>query len=409
MGAIKGNGKRNEMNSGERKLRVMLISSIPPRNDCGGRVVLHRHLVERAPFDLHVASNADFGDDIFIDTRLELPRLLGKVKKSRFGPALGRWFADYETMIWPQSDFRQLERNVHEFAPDVILTVADNTVSRIAARIARKSKKPLAVFFLDWTPRMKGLFGHKACVPFLDRRFRALYRECDLAFCTSDGMQETLGPHGNGHIVYPMPGRHEVPPRRRPAEGQPFRLTYVGSTENFYGRMHCELIKQMSGRDDLELRIVGPNADWPPEILEEARRSGIYKGFMPPQSAAQEIADADALLVVMSFEAEHELFMRTSFTTKFLDYAAFGKPVILWGPDYCTPSQLALREQGALVVGSPDPGEVVKAMDALRRDPELRGNLASASDSLHRTVFNPERLQDIFVEQIQRLSRRPHH
>ena len=47
------------------------------------------------------------------------------------------------------------------------------------------------------------------------------------------------------------------------------------------------------------------------------------------------LASADALLSVMSFEKEHELFMRTSFTTKFLDYVAFGKPVILWGPEYC--------------------------------------------------------------------------
>src|SRR5437868_15093774 len=38
---------------------------------------------------------------------------------------------------------------------------------------------------------------------------------------------------------------------------------------------------------------------------------------------AKVVAGADALLVVMSFEKEHELCMRTSFRTKFLDYVAF--------------------------------------------------------------------------------------
>ena len=379
---------------------MMLISSIPPRNDCGGRVVLHRHLVERDDFELQVASNADLPDDSTIHTRFGLPRFLRKIKKSRFGPYFGKWLTDYETLLWPRGQFQALAKAVQSFDPDVILTVADNSVSHIAAKLARRLGKPLAVFFLDWTPRMKGLFGHGACVPLLDRRFRALYRECDLALCTSEGMQAVLGAHPNSHVVYPMPGRHTKPLRRRPDSAAAFRLTYVGSTENFYGRMHCDLIKEMSGRENFELRIIGPNADWPAETLAAAKRNGTYLGFMPPEQAAQEIADADALLVVMSFEKEHELFMRTSFTTKFLDYASFGKPIILWGPGYCTPSQLARREQAAAVVDSPKAAAVVTALESLSKDAGLRARLASASEVLHRTIFNPERLQDIFVRQM---------
>ncbi len=74
------------------------------------------------------------------------------------------------------------------------------------------------------------------------------------------------------------------------------------------------------------------------------------------EEAAEVLASADALLSVMSFEKEHELFMRTSFTTKFLDYVAFGKPVILWGPEYCTPVRVARERGGAAVVTTDDPG-----------------------------------------------------
>lgn len=55
-------------------------------------------------------------------------------------------------------------------------------------------------------------------------------------------------------------------------------------------------------------------------------------GFMPPDQAAGGQLGVDALLMVMSREPDQELFMRTSFTTKFLDYSAYGKPIILWGP-----------------------------------------------------------------------------
>ena len=122
--------------------------------------------------------------------------------------------------------------------------------------------------------------------------------------------------------------------------------------ENFYGRMLCSLIEKIEATNDLEIIVVGPNADWPKPLLERALAKGIYLGFMPPEEAAEVLASADALLVVMSFEKEHELFMRTSFTTKFLDYVAFGKPVILWGPEYCMPVRVARKHGGAAVVAT---------------------------------------------------------
>jgi hypothetical protein len=108
----------------------------------------------------------------------------------------------------------------------------------------------------------------------------------------------------------------------------------------------------------------------------------------------------------MSFEKEHELFMRTSFTTKFLDYSAFAKPVILWGPDYCTPSWLAKREQAALVVETESPEGVIAAAKKLMDEPAEVERLSAASRRLNQTVFNPDRLQGIFVDQIEKLARR---
>src|SRR5882724_4781754 len=385
------------------KLRVLLVSIVPPRNDWGVRIVMHRHLVERNPFKLHVASNADFEDGLLVHTPLRLPYLIHRLRKSRFGPRLAAWITDYENFIWPLTANDALEEAVEKFQPEVILTLAECGLCHIARKTAERHRLPLAGLFLDWFPVMKGHYGHKSTRRILSQRYRELYAACDLAFCTSDGMQEMLGPHPNSHVIYPMPGRHRVPERAWPPRTGKFRVVYVGSVENFYGRMLCSLIERIEATSDLEIIVVGPNADWPRQLLERARANGTYLGFKPPEEAAEVLASADAMLVVMSFEKQHELFMRTSFTTKFLDYVAFGKPVILWGPDYCTPVRVARKQGGAAVISVNDAGAVVALCRQIAGDDALNEKLSKEALHMHQTLFNPDRLQDVFVQRITEL------
>jgi glycosyltransferase involved in cell wall biosynthesis len=391
----------------EEKLRLLLVSIVPPKNDCGVRIVMHRHLVEQNPFELHVASNADFADDLLVHTPVRLPYLIHRLRKSRFGPQFAEWITDYENLIWPLSANRALEEAVQHFKPDIVLTLAECGLCHIARKTARRHGLPLAGLFLDWFPVMKGHYGHKATQSILRRRYRELYAACDLAFCTSDGMQEVLGPHPNSHVIYPMPGKFRVPAKNTwpPREGK-FRVAYVGSVENFYGRMLCSLIEKIEATSDLEIVIVGPGADWPKQLLERARSRGIYLGFKPPEEAAAVLAGADALLVVMSFEREHELFMRTSFTTKFLDYVAFGKPVILWGPDYCTPFRVAHKHGGALAVNQNDADAIISGCRQIAKNAACREQLSQGAKRLHQRLFNPDRLQEIFVSEIEKLVHR---
>jgi glycosyltransferase involved in cell wall biosynthesis len=364
---------------------------------------MHRHLVERNPFDLHVASDADFADDLLVHTPLRLPYLIHRLRKSRFGPRLASWIADYQNFVWPGTTNHALENAIRDFRPDLLLVLADNSLSKLALRSARKYGLVLAGLFLDWVPIMKGHFGHTWTRPALSRWFRQFYSECDLAFCTSDGMKEVLGPHPNSHVIYPMPGRHHVPEKSCPPSNGKFRLVYVGSVENFYGRMLYSLIEKIEATSDLEIIIIGPNADWPVEFLQPAKAKGIYLGFKPPEEAAEVLASADALLSVMSFEKEHELFMRTSFTTKFLDYVAFGKPVVLWGPDYCTPFRVAHKHGGAVPVNEDSADAVVSACRQIAGNAAWCQELSQQATRLHQTLFNPERLQEIFVGEIEKL------
>src|SRR5213079_1259022 len=154
------------------------------------------------------------------------------------------------------------EDAVEAFRPQVILTLAECGLSNLARKTAQRHRLPLAGLFLDWFPVTKGHYGHKSTQRILSRRYRELYAACDLAFCTSDGMQETLGPHPNSHVVYPMPGRFLATEGKScaPADGK-FRLAFVGSVQNFYGRMLCSLIEKIETTNDLEIVVVGPDAD----------------------------------------------------------------------------------------------------------------------------------------------------
>jgi len=386
------------------KCRVLLVSIVPPRNDCGVRIVMYRHFIDRSPFELHVASNADFAEGLVIHTQLRLPYLVHRLRKSRFSPRSAAWVTDYVNFVWPLTANAALEEAVERFKPQIVLTLAECGLCHIARKTAQRHRLPLAGLFLDWFPVMKGHYGHKWTQETLNRRYRELYAACDLAICTSDGMQEMLGPHPNSHVIYPMPGRHVMPEKAWPPRSGKFRVVYVGSVENFYGRMLCSLIEKIEASSDLEIIVVGPDADWPKALVERARANGTYLGFKPPEEAAEVLASADALLSVMSFEKEHELFMRTSFTTKFLDYVSFGKPVILWGPEYCTPVRVAREHGGAAVVSEADATAVVCLCHKIASDKAFNEMLSKQALLLHQTLFNPDRLQDVFVQTITELA-----
>ena len=364
---------------------------------------MHRQLVERNPFKLHIASNADFADDVLVHTPLRLPYAVYRLRKSRIGPRVATWITDYENFIWPLTANRAIEAAVEDFKPDVILTLAECGLCHVAQKTAQRHGLPLVGLFLDWFPMMNGHYGHQATQRILSRRYGELYAACDLAFCTSDGMQEMLGPHPNSHIIYPMPGKHTVPEKSSRSSDEKFRLVYVGSVQNFYGRMLCSLLEKIEATEDLQLIVVGPDADWLVEILKRAKANGTYLGFKSPEDAAGLMADADALLVVMSFEPEYELFMRTSFTTKFLDYVAFEKPVILWGPEYCGPVRVARKHGGAAAVSTDDAGAVISLCRQIGGDTALSNELSKQALQLHQTLFNPDRLQSIFVGEIEKL------
>jgi glycosyltransferase involved in cell wall biosynthesis len=299
-----------------------------------------------------------------------------------------------------------------EFKPDLVLTIPDNDVSWCAYLTARRLKLPLVSNFQDWWPN--NLYWSESERPFplirrlLDWRFRRIYADSKLAFCTSEGMKEYLGSHPNAVTLFPCPGR---PPSTTPRTdvryaSEPLRVLYAGTITGSYGQLVLSLSRQLTCSSKFQLLVYGPPPDWTDTDLSWTKAKGIYKGFISSVELRSVLASADIFLTIMSFERSLELMSRVSFTTKFLEYAQYGRPIVVWGPSYCQPVLVAKKTMAGLAVESPDPAAVVSALEQLMSDSEYR-RYATGAIRAAETFFSPDRIHEVFKMSLVRTLEEP--
>jgi glycosyltransferase involved in cell wall biosynthesis len=103
-----------------------------------------------------------------------------------------------------------------------------------------------------------------------------------------------------------------------------------------------------------------------------------------------EVVTADAFFLPMGFDPSAALIERTSFKTKFLDYLAFEKPILIWGPEYCTAIRAAREYDAAYCVTDPDPAAVIRAMQEIAQNRELCDRLSQGARKAKAEKFNNE-------------------
>jgi glycosyltransferase involved in cell wall biosynthesis len=396
----------------KRKPRIFYLAWTPPNHQSGATLAMHRHFIQHSDFDLFVATDGNFDEPGIPALKLERPWWIRRLGNTRFC----RWVRQYEMLVRPMWVPSPVSSAIASFRPDAIFTVADNTLSWTAARAALKHRLPLIVNFQDWWPR--GQFYYEHDRPFkwvravLERRFRRLYRQAALAFCTSEGMKEFLGPHPNSHVLYPLGARRTVEnsaaekpfPQMSPAKSNDKRrLLYTGTAFGSYGRLLRALAKELAGSKTWQLEIYGAKPDWPAVELDAAIAAGIYRGFLPFAQLQKQLRQADAFLAVMSFDPELEIMMRTSFTTKMLDYCAAAKPIIVWGPEFCSPVRMVKQHRAALTVEVPDAAAVLSQLNRLEGEPGLARQLSESALELSHTVFDHDHIHAVLVESISNL------
>jgi hypothetical protein len=173
---------------------------------------------------------------------------------------------------------------------------------------------------------------------------------------------------------------------------------FAGNLSDWYGRMMEQLVRASLEKNlPIEFRIYGGLQSWSKEFDELARAKNIFRGHLPFDQLREEVADADGLLLLMGFGRECAHTERTSFKTKFLDYLTFRKPILLWGPDYCSASRYADEFDSAEKCHSPDPPAFLETIRRVQTNPERQKQLVANAEKMFQDRFHPDKIHTHFV------------
>ncbi|EMI52272.1 hypothetical protein RSSM_06300 [Rhodopirellula sallentina SM41] len=334
----------------------------------GGSMLLYRQFVERDDYELFVVTDKPgFQSSHFPVINYEHSPLVRRVQKTR----LSLFAHDYIHTVASRRVPQNILDEAEAFQPDVIMMGAESWIADLAIRLARKMSLPLVGHFMDWPTY--GMLGHQIVKNYCSKRFTKRYQACDLAFGICPEMLEALGPHRNSEIFYP-PGKqrdHKAQPHSPRNQNERFQLLFAGNLGQWYGTMLLALAKEMENEPLLRLRIAGKNHEWSQAETKRLTDQGTFCGFLKGDQYQRELDEADALLVIMGFSEDSKLIESTSFKSKMADYLITGKPIIVWGPEYCTAATTAIRHGFAEVVNQETPSEVLTKTKYLSSNPQV--------------------------------------
>jgi len=369
----------------------------------------YRHFVERSDFEIFVATDSMEVEQYGVPyrfLRFDVPKWLKRMQHTRFY----RWFWQYNQSIAGYFVPQQVWETARDFKPDLVFTIGGswNWTARLAQRVSQRLRVPLVASFNDWFDF--GVLMHPYFRGSLERAFRDFYRDCDLAFCTSEGMLEALGPHPSAHVLYPI-GNSFVDDKREfipfASNGRPATVFFAGSLSFWYGPMLERLV--LGGSDSfLRFEIFGSHvhATWSESFDSFARTAGVYKGQVPFDRLRTYAQDANLLLLPMGFGEECAQTERTSFKTKFLDYLTFQKPIVIWGPEYCSAVRVAREFDAAECYTSPDAAGCIATLENVARNPERQKQLVANAHRMYQSRFEPSRIHAVLLKECEALVRR---
>jgi hypothetical protein len=296
---------------------------------------------------------------------------------------------------------RKLNDFIRFWKPDIIFTVPDNYHLGWAYLASKRYRIPLAVNFQDLFPLSRFLDASERPYTFVSRflirQFRMVDRRADAVFYTSDGMRGWFTSN-TGQVLYPIGADLDVVPQSvEPIANVPTVL-YAGNCYGGYGRMLLSLCRALENRQDIRLRIFTAGNDWKAEDREHFRRTGTLHDFLPFEQLRFEFERADAFLTVMSFEQEETPFVSTSFTTKWLDYAPFGKPVVVWAPPYSSATIFARRHGCGAVIATSSADLAAQEMVTILNDRVQCATLSKVSREIALGPLNSNEIHAVLVK-----------
>ncbi len=287
----------------------------------------------------------------------------------------------------------RLRRSLSGFAPEAILTVAENYAWLAAAQLAKDAGLPLHLIIHDhWVSLLD---AHPAIKPRLERLFGRVYRRAASRLCVSPFMEEEYRRNYGvgGEVLYPSRPKDcasfEGAPQTYNKNGKPLVGAYAGRILIAgYARLIADVAKRLEERGG-SLLLYGP---FSPQDLKRwglDRQNVFPQGLTDPTELIARLRkEADFVLVPMAFDAgPADYNMRVGFPSKLVDYTSTGLPLLIWGPGDCSAVRWAqVHAPVAEVVTSDDLGLIDAALQRLEQ-PQHRERLGAAAAKVGKKLF----------------------
>ena len=380
-------------------MRIFLITSTPPIPTWGGAMTFYRHFCDRTDFKISVITdNPQVLDyDVPYDyTLVAHSPIWQRLAKTRLGKGVHSW-----SHLVSNSSSAVLQQ-ARDFKADAVFTVAGSWswMANMAGVVAQKLDIPLVGSFNDWW--YYNTIRYSWLDPVIERTFKRFYQQCDLALCTSEGMQEALGFHPNSIVLYPTGATVGQLPA--PTNNQKFTFAFGGNLGDWYGRMLEALVSAAwQANSDIQFQFFGSNASWSDEFDRLVKEKGIFHGQVPFDRLQQEMQQMDALLLLMGFDDSCAQIERTSFKTKFLDYLSFQKPILLWGPDYCSAVRIAQEFDSAEICTSPKAQDFLAIIQQVQHLSTRQQQLVNNARNMYEERFHPDKIHQKLVTKMKEL------
>jgi hypothetical protein len=335
-----------------RPIRLSYIGDVPIRPDrSGGSVVLWRH---QQLFSCGSITTTQPSWLFHSGRGQRLWRLLRRLRLGRLGLILQPWLHQLDVRVTTEQQ-RQLQGQA-----DAILTVAHGLGWLEAMRAAQATGLPLITLVHDWYPDASGcprwaLWVWEYC-------FRQLIHSSALVLPVSEGMARQIGPHPNLQVLPPIPDPQLRPCPPRQSYRGPWRLYYSGLCGGLYRPLLQELIHAVADNPRFALHCSGESHQ---DLLLPAAEGRLRSsGFLDGEAWQQAFNEADALVLVLSFERRHRRHLATHFPSKLVEYANRARPIVIWGPPWSSAVQWGRGKPQVFIHTTAEAPHLLEAIEA---------------------------------------------
>ncbi len=232
---------------------------------------------------------------------------------------------------------RLLARSLRRSSADIVFAFIGADIDQIirGARLSVLSSKSYAFYLVDdFVLSLRQAGASQKTIQHAIEQAREALRGASHVFTITDGLGEHL--RKNYHIS-PTTLPLAFEPNPRPLLPVKNQVIYVGGTSFLYADGLHDLFKMVervrASGVDLTVRLTVP-------ANVAARNLGELPSFVhsgPVETAdglANEIASSLYAFLPYSFDEQHRLMVSTSFPSKSMEYLAYARSIVVYGPDY---------------------------------------------------------------------------